>query len=184
MKKSLLLKFLGLLLLLGAVFGGAFATYLGVFRRVEVQQQELGPVYLVYQEQTGDYRRAGLAMSEVVRSFHNLGMYDVKGFSSFCANPLKISREAMPSEAGVVLNQKQLDRSRNTAARYKVKVLPIQLGLLAKFPFRNSLSALIGARRVYPKMVERLSELGKSAECSWEFYDFGSEITYFMPFGS
>lgn len=181
MKISLLLKF-GAILLGGiVVFVFAFAAYVGAFHSIIVETKELGPFHLVYKEQIGDYRQTGATVSEVVRPFHNLGMQGVKGFGVFYDDPKKVAKENLKSEAGVILTEEQMVKAQATVSQYKTRILPRQSGAAVTFPFRNSLSPLVGLLRVYPVLIEYLVATGSKPGYSLEIYDFGQTITYFMP---
>jgi hypothetical protein len=59
--------------------------------------------------------------------------------------------------------------------------LPAKQGAVVVFPFKNSLSALVGVLRVYPKLVDYVVKSGKNPSYSLEVYDLNKTITYFMP---
>jgi hypothetical protein len=171
------------------IFAGAavvmflgYLFYLGLFSPVQVQVKTVGPLFLVYRSEKGDYRHTGKTVGELVRDLQSIGIGEVKGFAIYYDDPKKVNAADLRSDVGVVLQDKDRQRAAGILQRYQTKNFPALEGAVASFPLKNTFSVFLGSYKVYPKLVKFVQGRGMAPQYTLEIYDFGRTTTYFMPF--
>jgi hypothetical protein len=159
-----------------------YLVYLGYFDKIKVTEQQMGPLFLVYRSQKGDYRHTGKTVGELVLQLQSVGASDVKGFAIYQDDPTLVKAEDLRSEVGVILPERDRKRAAGIMLQYETKLFPKMEGAVASFPLRNTFSVYVGAYKVHHKLVEFVHERKMETQYILEIYDFGKSTTYFMPF--
>jgi hypothetical protein len=171
------------------IFAGAavlnfigYLFYLGLFSPVDVQAKTVGPYFLVYKSEKGDYRHTGKTVGELVRELQSIGAGEVKGFAIYYDDPKKVKAEDLRSDVGVVLQDKDRRRAAGILQKYQTREFPALEGAVSSFPLKNTFSVFLGSYKVHPKLVKFVEARGMVPQYTLEIYDFGRTTTYFMPF--
>ncbi len=132
-----------------AIFG--LLVYSGLFAPVEFELKETGPYKLVYVEHRGDYAKVKAPMDELYYTLKDeLGIETTRGFGLYYDDPAKTATEALRSEVGSILDEKDYDRIPEIEEFYKVKDYPRKERVVTEHPFTTPLSIMLGIFKVYP----------------------------------
>lgn len=159
-----------------------FLAQNGFFTKVLVEEKEVGPYVLIYEEHTGDY--AG--MKDVTYRVYNKLLNEdkimtTKGFGIYYDNPRNVPKDKLRSIGGCILDEKDYDKIAVLEKKYKIKKIEKQRSLVADFPFRNRMSIIMGIMKVYPEMNEYVSSKHYQFAEVMEIYDMpNKKITYVM----
>ena len=147
--------------------------YYGGFTRVQFQLVEQGGEILVYREFVGDYQQSGARMDEVYSSLLNdYKVKTFKGFGIYYDNPEKVETSKLRSELGCILESPDSSKVPVLKKSFKVKTCPKGNYLVAEFPFKGSVSVILGIMKVYPALSQYMEENGYSDKVPiMEIYD-------------
>lgn len=167
MKKILIILCSVILLLL------FFIAYYGGFTKIDCHIQVQGGETVVYEDIIGDYRKSGLVMDKIYHSLlDNDGIKTYKGYGEYYDNPQKVEKSKLRSQAGCIIEDKDLAKLLKQTGKFKVKQLPLQKYIVAEFPYKGKISILFSIFRVYPALQQYSKENGYSLETSiMEIYD-------------
>ena len=147
--------------------------YYGGLSKVEVKEEMQGGEVLVYEEVVGDYAQSGKYTDKVYYSLlNNEGIETTKGFGVFYDNPQQVEKSKLRSEIGCIVEGLDSTQIADLAGKYKVRTYPKANYVTTEFPFKGSLSILIGLTKVYPQINKYIKEHGISEKgAMMEIYD-------------
>lgn len=160
-----------------------FFNYTGFFTKVKIEEKEMGPFTLIYDNHVGDYKGTGKIQNTIYYSLLNdYNTETYKGFGIYYDDPKKVSKEKLRSIAGCILEQSDLVKIEMLKEKgFKIKELPKQTSIVVEFPFKNPLSILAGIVRVYPRIEQYIESNGLQKTEMMEIYDIPSKkIIYLM----
>ncbi|MDR0969926.1 MAG: GyrI-like domain-containing protein [Lentimicrobiaceae bacterium] len=147
-------------------------AYLGGFSKIKFQTIECGNEILVYEKMTGSYSETPRVMDSIYyRLLHEFGIETGKGFGIYYDNPQYVEAEKLRSEIGVILEPKDRNRISEIDSTFCVKTLPVEMYLVAEFPFKSPLSIFIGMSKVYPAMTKYVAQHQLNDGLVMEIYD-------------
>ncbi|MFP4060416.1 MAG: GyrI-like domain-containing protein [Bacteroidales bacterium] len=166
--KIALIIFLGILIIIFA-----FYTYYGGFKIININTAEKGGEFIVYEEVTGDYKLSGAAMDRVYYSLINdSGIETTKGFGIYYDNPRKVEKSKLRSEAGCIIEEKDLEKLSNLPENFKTRKLPVKKYIVTEFPYKGKMSVMFSIMKVYPALNKFSKEKGFNEEGAViEIYD-------------
>ncbi len=128
-------------------------AYFGGFNKVNITISEEGGETLVYEEVTGEYKQSAIVMDRIYYSLLNDSNIETyKGFGIYYDNPQKVESHLLRSEAGCIIENKDLDRINNIKGDYKISIFPEQKYITAEFPYKGQFSVLFSLMKVYPAL--------------------------------
>ena len=156
--------------------------YFGGCKKVEFRTETLGGETMVYKDVSGDYKQTPAVTDEVYHYLlDELKIKTYKGIGIFYDNPKKAKERAktdksaigylMRSEVGCVIEPKDAVQIATIACKYKTKTLPVCQMLVAEFPYKGGLSALIGMLKVYPALEKYAKQHNLADSPITEIYD-------------
>ncbi len=169
-----------LLLALGFTF---FLNYIGFFSKIIVEEKEVGPFVLVYEDHKGDYKGVAQVENDIYYSLlNNYQIETFKGFGIYYDDPKKVAKEDLRSIAGCILEEKDYDKIEKLKEDgLKIKEIPKQNSIVAEFPFKNQFSIIAGVIRVYPELSKYITENNLVNNEMMEIYDTPTQkIIYLM----
>lgn len=163
----------------------AVLAYSGMFRKVEVVEQDIEAMTIVYKEHRGQYYEVGPTMDEVYDGLMEMGIETYKGVGIYYGDPDEVAPEDLHSDVGSILEEGDLDKVEQIKEKFSVTEIPAQKALVVKFPMNTMLSYMIAPMRVYPAFSEYLEARGiPEPETGIEIYDVpNKESLYVMPLG-
>ncbi|MCP4135519.1 MAG: GyrI-like domain-containing protein [bacterium] len=160
-----------------------FLGYSGLFTSIKVTEKEMGPYTLVYKDHKGSYKETMKIQGEITSSLlKDLKIETKRGFGIFYDDPEKVKEEDLRSEVGMILEEKEHSRKEEISKKYTVKMFPVQRAVVVEFPFKNTVSILLGLSKVYPKLEEHIKKKGYAENHIMELYNFPQKkILYIAP---
>jgi len=154
----------------------------GLFTKVVIQEKEMGPYVLVYKEHIGPYQNIKTVMDDVYYSLLNKDkITTTKGFGIYYDNPKTVPQEKLRSIGGCVIEPSDYDKISQLRTKYLMKEIAQNKALVCEFPFKNSVSIIIGIMKVYPAMNKYINEKHHPYKEIMEVYDMsGKKIEYVM----
>jgi hypothetical protein len=161
----------------------AFFGHIGVFSKVVIDEKEMGPFVLVYNEHKGDYKHTAKIQDDIYYSLlndHKIETY--KGFGIYYDNPKKVPVEELRSIAGCILEPSDYDKIEMLQENgFNIKEIPQQNSIVTEFPFKNQFSIIAGIMKVYPKIEKYIEKHNLTTSEMMEIYDVPSKkIIYLM----
>ncbi len=179
MKKIILFILGGLVLLILLA-----AFYFSLFSSVNISEKNTGGEILVYQERVGSYQQSGPALAKIFSDLkNNFGINCQIGLGIFYDNPQRVAAEKLRSDLACVLpggDAGKLEKLQSSPS-FKVKRNPVIKNVVARFPYRNPLSYVLGVIKVYPKISNYLVKHNYQPAPAVEVYNpQGGYIEYRM----
>lgn len=160
---------LGILIFAGVAFYG----YYGGFTTPQISVITAGGETLIYEKIEGDYKQSGVLMDKIYYSLLNEDQIETyKGFGIYYDNPQKVAVNELRSEAGCILEEKDLDKLPELQKKYPIRSFPSTKYLVTEFPYKNNFSVLFSLIKVYPALNRFALENGFSEDSAvMEIYD-------------
>jgi len=160
----------------------AFAYYIGAFAPIEINEDTMGSYTIAYQEHIGDYKLIGPVMDEVYQSLTADDIITTEGIWIYYDDPTTTPIQERKSEAGSIIPDSQLPKLKELTKKYQIKKIPEQNSIVVEFPYKNKLSIIVGAIRVYPMMMKHMEEKNYGPSPVMEVYNLTEgKITYIRP---
>ncbi len=158
-----------------------FYYFYGGFKKVEVKTSQVGGETLVYEKLKGDYRQSGDVMDKIYKSLLEEDKIETfKGFGIYYDNPKIVEKEKLRSEAGCIIEEKDLVKLSETNDKYNIKVFPTKEYITAEFPYKGKLSVVFSILKVYPALGKYAVENRYDENTSvMEIYDVPNKKIYY-----
>lgn len=174
--------------IVGAIVGGiivviiVFLGYYGLFTRITVEEKSLDSFWMVYKKHVGEYKDVGPVMDAIYKGLKDdYSITTTRGFGLYYDNPREVPKEKCRSIAGCILENADVGRVDELREKYFVREYPASGIVTAEFPFRGTLSIIIGIFKVYPKLGKYIKEKGYAPRPMFEIYDTpGKKTVYGM----
>ena len=102
-----------------------FYAYFGGFKKIDISVSKSGGEVLIYEKIQGDYRQSGVIMDKIYNSLLNEDKIETfKGFGVYYDNPRKVEKSKLRSEAGCILEKKDIDKLPILENKYTVRTFP------------------------------------------------------------
>lgn len=157
-------------------------AYYGGFHDIKIDKKMTGPYVFVYEPYQGDYTIAGDVFEKVCSELENdFSVKTWRGAGIYFYDPEKVDVENLRSEIGCLLEGDDLNKIEKIKKRYQVKNIPLELSIIASFPYTNTFSVAFGAMRVYPELKRYIKEYNIKQGPVMEIYDIRNEkIEYIL----
>jgi len=156
-------------------------SYYGGFKRLNIQIAETGGETVVYESITGDYKQSGVVMDKIYYALlndHKIETY--KGYGKYMDNPQKVEKPKLRSEAGCLIEPRDLDKISKLPAELKSKTLPVQKYIVSEFPYKGKLSVMLSIMKVYPALSKFAEANGSESEGAvTEIYDIPNKKIFY-----
>jgi hypothetical protein len=167
MKKVILIIVAVVVVLLVSVY-----AYYGGFKKINFRVEEQGGETLVYENVVGDYSQASAVMNELYYSLRDDEKIEAtKGLGIYYDNPKNVDKSELRSEVGNIVENLDSTAIAQLALKYQVKTLPESAYIVTEFPFKGSLSILLGVMKVYPALEKYVEKEGFKYSPVTEIYD-------------
>ena len=169
-----------LLVLIGVAI---FLNYIGFFSKMIIEEKQMGPFVLVYDEHKGDYKGTAKIQDDIYYSLlNNYKIETFKGFGIYYDDPKKTPTEKLRSIAGCILEKSDYEKIETLKEDgFKIKEIVKQNSVVVEFPFKNTFSIIAGIMKVYPKIEKHIEENNLTKNEMMEIYDTPSKkIIYLM----
>ncbi|MCB1170397.1 MAG: hypothetical protein KDK25_08690 [Leptospiraceae bacterium] len=175
---GILTGIVGLAILLVAGYG-----YMGGFRTVEVEEASFGPHTIIFATHRGPYENLEGSWKEFQAQWKAAGLKKCNSISVYLDAP-----DTPPDELRTILGctvDELAEEERNAlSARFPVFHIPAMDSIRSEFPFRNGLSFMVGAMKVYPEFQRVMEERQFQPAVAFEVYgdsDNIQQIEFVMP---
>lgn len=127
-----------------------FHAYYGGFKKINISISKSGGEVLIYEKIRGDYRQSGIIMDKIYNSLLNKDKIETfKGFGVYYDNPRKVEKSKLRSEAGCVLEKKDIDKLPILKNKYTFRTFPEKEYITTEFPYKGKISILFSIIKVY-----------------------------------
>ena len=159
-----------------------FLGYYGIFAGITVEEKTLDSFWMVYQKHIGEYKDVGPIMDAVYNGLKDdYSIATTRGFGLYYDDPREVPKEKCRSIVGCILENADAGRADELREKYFVREYPVSSVVTAEFPFKGTLSIIIGIFRVYPKLGKYIKEKGYAPRPMFEIYDTpGKKAIYGM----
>lgn len=156
-------------------------AWFGGFKKVIVKISEEGGETLVYEEIKGDYRQSGQVMDKIYHSLLNEEKIETyKGFGIYYDNPQKVEKSQLRSEAGCILEEKDLKKVTSLNQKFQVKKFPTKKYMTTSFPYKGKISVMFSIIKVYPALNKYSKENGLNDNTFvMEIYDVPNKMVVY-----
>ncbi len=175
MKKN---TFYLIFILIIGLIGGLF--YFGILQEVQIQEQEVGPFKVVYENHIGDYSEVRKIQDKIYSSLVNEGINTTKSFGIYYDNPQEVETERLRSEVGVIIEKEDYEDIFKLKGKYNVRDIPKVKNVIATFPYRNKFSITLGVFKVYPKLNNYIEEKSYKSTPVMEIYDSANQKIIYL----
>jgi len=151
----------------------AFAIYMGAFSSVVIEEREEGPFTFVYREMNGNDMKQ---VAEITVALNTL--LGERGIAR--RKPLDIFFPDGRAEIGFAIEGALPGQITGLSDQAKVREIPAQRCMVARFPWRNTLSFIVGYLKVDPALTNYRTEHGYSRVEAYSLDD-GDTIVYMQP---
>ena len=176
---KLFIKILLGIVIVFAIIIVSFYGYYGGFTKIAIEEKSVGEYILVYEEITGDYKQSGAVMDKIYYQLKDEGIETTKGVGVYFDNPSKVKKENLRSVAGCILEKKDYGLIHMLKQKYKVKGYPKSNTLTIEFPYKGTMSVMIGIIRVYPKIRNYIKKNSLKENPIMEVYDIPNKKIYY-----
>lgn len=157
--KKMVILIISLLIVLFTVV--AIYAYLGGFANLNIRTENAGGETIVYKETIGDYNNLSPITNEIYYYLLNdLKIQTYKGFGIFYDDPQQTEKSQLRADAGCIIEDKDRMQLKGVDDKYKMKTLPITKTILAEFPYKGSVSILLGYLKVFPALKKYMRKHG------------------------
>jgi DNA gyrase inhibitor GyrI len=176
------LKIIGIVAGIVVVVLVSFSFFMGLFSSVQVSRKTMGPYTMMYEPFVGPYEKTQAAFEKVQRQMKAENLDSTLGIGIYYDNPAQVDPRKCRSECGALISGKDLSRLGELSGKSKIKTIVKGEFLYAEFPYKNSLSFMMGPMKVYPLLFAELIRNGFKPTYSIELYDMKSDhIAYLVP---
>ncbi|MCM0606698.1 MAG: hypothetical protein KA715_11455 [Xanthomonadaceae bacterium] len=168
-------------------FTGVFA-YFGAFNTITVTESDIGPFTLVYQSNVGDYKQTGSTVDYMMKISLSMGATPIAGFGQYYDDPSTVALEKLRSDAGIVIDPKDLGKFQNYAHNLKsehkilTREFPLTRAVTSEFPLRGILSTFLGIIKAYPVMDQYMKSKNYPMTYAFEIYPLNEKkVQYAFP---
>lgn len=170
--KIIIIVFIGLI-----VIGLVLYAYFGGFKQLDIKIKEEGGETVVYEPIIGDYKQSGAVMDKIYYALLNdHKMETFKGFGLYFDNPQKVEKEKLRSEAGAIIEEKDLEKINGINHSFQIKVLDKKKYITTEFPYKGKMSVMFSIMKVYPALNKYAKENGYNVDGAvMEIYDIPND---------
>lgn len=92
------------------------------------------------------------------------GVETTKGVGIYYDNPQQVEKSKLRSEIGCILDA-PLDSMKmsDISSKFKIKTLPESPSIVTEFPFKGTMSVIVGIIKIYPALNDFISKNGYKA---------------------
>ena len=168
-----LLKIIVTALVLVIISLAGLFVYLGGFMPVMVEERTLGPYLMAYREiPVVKFSEVGEITTALNRDLRDLGLTDFHPFDLFYPD--------QRAEIGFIITSGDEAKVQQASSPIKLRVIPAQSYLTANFPWKTSLSYLVGYMKVDMALTKYRDEHGFRK--TWAATEhLGDSIRYLQP---
>lgn len=159
-----------------------FMAWSGFFSNAKVNEQLMGPYYLVYADYSGPYGGARSTMDSLknlLEKQENISSTDK--FIFYENNPRNYDSRALKAQAGIILHDADTLRVQELRKKYKLRTLPRQPFVFARIPFRSGISLFAGRVKIYPAIISYKKRHELMDAPFIEIYTNDKKVYYISP---
>lgn len=169
------------LFLIVVVWGFALLYYSGYFTTIVIQEKDMGPYTLIYQQATGDYSKVGPIINALYDKFaYDEQIKSERGFWIYYDNPWLVAADQLRSDVGVILEDQYLSQLSRLQSKYTIKTWEKQKSMVAEFPYKGQISIVAGVLKVYPVIKKYVADKWYTMQPVMEIYDKTNKKIYYI----
>ena len=136
-------------------------SYYGGFKKLEIKVSEKGGETVAYESILGDYRQSGVVMDKIYYSLlNNENIETYKGYGKYFDNPKRVEKDKLRSEAGCIIETKDLGKIDKLESKFKIQELPVEDYITTEFPYKGKASVFVSIMKVYPALSNYAEKKG------------------------
>jgi len=158
-----------------------FLFYLGMFGKMTVTEQPMGPYVIAYEHFVGPYSKTKTAFDNVYNTLIANGIDSQLGLGIYYDDPSQVSANQLKSDCGSVLTGESISKARLLDGKISIKEIEKTPCLVTTFPIKNPMSYMFGPMRAYPALAKYAKENNiVFGGLSYEVYDMPNKVIYFV----
>ena len=170
MKKFLIV--LGVLVVIIAVSVLFYCSYIGMFTKINITEQPMGPFYFVYAPYKGDYSKVGPVMDKVrARLESEFGIKPMRAMGIYYSDPKTVKTEDLKADVGFLLEKSYETLADSIMKKMWVRIMFQKNYVVAEFPMKNKASIMAGIMKVYPEVTKYMRLKGYKSVPAIEIYE-------------
>jgi len=169
-------------LIFAIVIIAVFLNYHGIFKKIVIEEKEMGPFVLVYEDHRGAYKNIGPVMDKVYLSLLNEDQIQAsRSMGVYYDNPQTTPEADLRSVGGYLIEDNNLEQLPFLEDKYKVMRIDSGRLMVAEFPYKSKFSIIAGTMLAYPALNKYIAEHKYQPREMMEIYDQASgKIIYLM----
>ena len=178
------MKRMKIILIISAILVIAMAVFYsnyGGFNKINILVAKTGGEVLIYEEIQGEYNQSAAIMDKIYFALLNEDKIETfKGFGIYYDNPQKVEKSKLRSEAGCILENKDIDKLPILENKYAIRTFLEKEYIITEFPYKGKPSIFLGIMKVYPALNNFVKLNGfKEDSFVMEIYDIpNNKILY------
>lgn len=158
-------------LIIAIVIGGY--AYMGGFHRVVIEEKHMGPFKFVYQEiVAAEISKVGDITTAVAETLRSKDVTVLQAFDLY--------KPDGSGQVGFLVKEFEPVKLKALEPAIKSRIIPAQLCMVTKFPWKNPLSYIMGYMKVDPELTAYREKYGYKEVWAATRHD-GDFITYIQP---
>lgn len=156
----------------------AVLAYYGAFTPVVISEKKMGPFQLVYEKHIGDYKESGTVIDRVYQNLKNDSVETARGFGLYYDDPAQVETAKLRSIVGCIPDD--TGKVRELMQKYNVREYPASNCVVAEFPYRGTISIILGIIKVYPVLGKYMNDKSYAGGPIMEIYDPAGKKVYYI----
>ena len=177
-----MLKWIGVIVIVFAAGVAGFLAHLGMFSKLAVSEQKMGPYVYAYEEFTGPYQKTMPVFARVNALLSAEGVKAERGLGVYFDNPSQVSPDKLRSNCGSIIEDKDISKIPGLAQKLKIGTFSEAECAVVEFPAKSMIAYMIAPMKVYPVLSKYMADKGYKVKEAYELYDMpNKKILYIIP---
>jgi hypothetical protein len=150
------MKYLFLGIFAIVLIGTLVLGYYGLYQKIRFEQQTTGGEWIAYLEFKGNYKQSANYMDrvyELLRDEYQIST--TQGIGIYYDKPGDVPEDQLRAEAGCIITADDAKRI-SGQSELMVRQLETNASIVTQFPYKGTLSVMLGIFKVYPAMENYL----------------------------
>jgi len=139
------------------------------------------PYTIVYSDYIWDYKNVWPVMDGIYSILKKAGIQQIAWIWIYHDNPEKVPVDQLRSQIGSVIDAEDISKIADLWLSYQTQIVAKSQNLVVSFPYKNKISYMIWAMKVYPFLNSYISSKWYTIEDPMiEIYDTTNKTIYYM----
>ncbi len=163
---------LGILVVIIVIGALVYCSYIGMFTKINITEEQMGPFYFVYAPYKGDYAKVGPTMDKVrARLESEFGIKPMRAMGIYYSDPRSVKTADLKADVGFLLEKSYETLADSIMKKMWVRIMFQKNYMVAEFPMKNKTSIMAGIMKVYPEVTKYMKLKGYKPVPAIEIYE-------------